>query len=685
MLVGSAAAAAQQREAAAHGSMLWDYIVGSIRRLDETRRVKLASLKSVEELEEVQRYVRAKLADMWGPFPERTPLNAKRVGQIDRPGYVIEKIIFESRPRFYVTANLYRPERAAGRLPAVIFPPGHYDQGKSAEAYQRFCILMAREGFVALTWDPVGQGERLQLYDPKTGEARAGRGTSEHKALGNQCYLIGLNLMNYRAWDAVRAIDYLETRTDVDRARIACVGQSGGGMETLQFAPYETRLAAAVPVCAVATFRGKTEALLIADAEQILHGTLAAGIDHPELLATVAPRPLLIGSAIRDYVPIAFARSTYDELKPVYGLLGRRENLAMAETDAGHSLNQELREAIASFLHRRLGGQERQVREADAPVCTDRELWCTESGQVAASFPGETVLTLNQVRAARLANLRTIPSAAGDPERFRTEVAKRIRAVTKVDPVRAEEGIVAPVRRFGGSGSKSTLLVIAEQGKDDPALERSMMRPLVDAGWRVVAMDARGWGATTPSMPDREKRPDGKPVKIPWDDFFAYRSIELGRPLFGQRLRDVLVAAAELPGPISILGTGAGALLAAHAAVLEPRIANAVSIGGLLSYRLLIEDPLQRHPTSLLLPDVLASYDVPQVYGAIAGRRLLVLNPRDSRRAVATGELAAAELEPARRAFEAARNLNGFSLRTGVAQSELGVAVAQWLVAGPLQ
>jgi cephalosporin-C deacetylase-like acetyl esterase len=163
---------------------------------------------------------------------------------------------------------------------------------------------MAQSGFVALIWDPIGQGERLQLWDAEQGVSLAGPGTREHRVLGNQCYLVGWNLMNFRAWDAIRVIDYLATRPDVDSGRIAMAGNSGGGMETLQFACFDDRIKAAIPMCAVSTFRHKTQAMLIADPEQILYGTLEHGIDHPELLAAYAPKALMVGSAKQDYIPI---------------------------------------------------------------------------------------------------------------------------------------------------------------------------------------------------------------------------------------------------------------------------------------------------------------------------------------------------------------------------------------------
>ena len=130
---------------------------------------------------------------------------------------------------------------------------------------------------------------------------------------------------------------------------------------------------------------------------------------------------------------------------------------------------------------------------------------------------------------------------------------------------------------------------------------------------------------------------------------------------------------------LSILGTGAGALLAVHAAVLQPAIKNVIVIDGLLSYRLLIDDPLHRHHVSILLPDVLARYDIPDLYAGLADRRVLVVNPRDAQRALATQQAAQTEFEPAFEAFGKTGNPEAFSLRAGIASSEIGSLAATWL------
>ena len=148
------------------GEMLWDYFAEYMRLLDERRQERFDSMATPEDVANLGVYVRGKLAQMWGPLPtERTPLNVREVGEIDRGDYVIEKLIYESRPEFHVTANLYRPKEVEKPLPGVIVTCGHGSGGKAYDSYQRFAILLARHGFVALAFDPIGQGERSQLWD----------------------------------------------------------------------------------------------------------------------------------------------------------------------------------------------------------------------------------------------------------------------------------------------------------------------------------------------------------------------------------------------------------------------------------------------------------------------------------------------------------------------------------------
>ena len=659
------------------GSMLWDYVREYLRILDERRAGRLAALESAADFEALRDGVRSQLRRMWGTFPERTPLQSRQIGTLDRGDHVVERIIFESRPSFHVTANLYRPKQPAGPLPAIIFPCGHAPGGKIAPGYQRFGILMARHGLAVLTWDPIGQGERLQFLDSETGRSRYREGTGEHRILGVRCYLVGDNLMQYRAWDATRALDYLESRPEIDSERLAIAGQSGGGMTALQFACFDDRIRAAFISCAVASFRAKTEALLMADPEQILFGTLRAGIDHPELLAAFAPKPLMIGAAIRDYVPIEGARRTHRELQAVYAKLGSPESLRLAETDAPHGLNRELREAAAEFFVRSLAGRDSDVREEAAELPADEELRCTAGGQVTASLGSITVSGLNARRAADHDELFQRPRNASEFEVYRSQVATRVREVTRVGAFKSEIGIEVPTRFLdAGVYAKGAVFLVAEQGKDHPVVRRYCNDAIVAANHSLYGVDVRGWGATKPSVPGAD--PD-----FEWDDFLAFRSLELGRPLFGQRLKDLLATAPTLTKwrEWIVVGIGIGGLLAAHAAVLDQRVAGVVSIQAPASYRAVLDDPEATQPLSSLLPGVLNAYAIRDLYAALAPRPLLIVNPQDSRRRTLPAESARSECAWAIEAYEMLEAPDAVRVESGVGRSDLRSLLGEWLQA----
>lgn len=656
--------------------MLWDYTLEYIRLLDERRAERFGALRSADDLSQLQETVRSRLAEMWGPLPpERTPLNARHLGSISQDDYVIERVIFESRPKFFVTANLYRPMQAEGRRPAILFPPGHADEGKAYEPYQRFGILGARHGFVVLIWDPIGQGERMQLWDAARSASLAGPGTAEHRVLGHQCYLAGLNLMQYRVWDASRAIDYLETREDVDGQRIAMAGSSGGGMETLQFAGFEPRIKAAVSVSAVATFRAKTEALRIADPEQVLYNTLRYGIDHPELLAAFAPRPLMVGSPTQDYIPIDAARGTFNAVVQAYALLDAAGKLRFAETNAPHGMNQQLREAAIDWLLRWLGEKSRAVHETPAKILPEQELRCTVSGQVADTPGATSVASWNRAYAAQNAPSHSVPPGQSEFEIYKNQVIHRVREVTRVGDARPEVGILVPDRVFEvGAFARGEAIVVAEQGMNDPSVRREVIDPIVAAGYQVVAMDVRGWGETTPKLPEFD-------VGFDWDDFFAYRGLEIGRPLLGQRVKDVLTSAAKRLRNRDwlVVGVGAGALVAAHAAALEPRITQLITVDGLLSYRSLLEDPLTTQPFSSFLPGVLTAYDVRDLYAAVAPRRVLVINPQDSQRQTVAPVPALEEMDWVNRVYENLQATDNFSLHSELSARKMREVLTAWL------
>src|SRR5919109_3392084 len=206
--------------------LLHEHILAAAREHFWQRKVALAGFSTREAWQARQRWVREQLARLFGGLPEeRAPLNPRITGVIEKPGYRIEKVIFESLPEFYVTANLYVPAHGPFPAPGVLCPVGHWRESKAAAPMQALGAGLALHGYVALVYDPPGQGERSQYLGPD-GSIPIPLGTAQHFHAGHQCSLTGTNIARYFVWDGIRALDYLCSRPELDPARIGCTGAS---------------------------------------------------------------------------------------------------------------------------------------------------------------------------------------------------------------------------------------------------------------------------------------------------------------------------------------------------------------------------------------------------------------------------------------------------------------------------
>lgn len=654
--------------------MLWEYFREYMHLLDERRQDRFDALATAADVEALADEVKSRVVAMWGALPsQRTALNPNITGTIERDDYRIEKLLFESRPGFPVTANVYRPLKDEGPLPAVVIPCGHADLSKADENYQRFAILLARHGFVALIYDPIGQGERIQMWSDELGNSRVGVGTAEHRRLGNACYLLGLNLMQYRAWDTMRAIDYLSSRDDVDAERIAVGGNSGGGMETMQLACVDERIAGAFVGCAAASFKAKTEAGLMADPEQVLYGTIRAGIEHQELLTAFAPKPLLIGSPKLDYIPLGSAQHTFAEVQHAYLLRDAEPLVSQVTPETRHGLGTELRVAAVDWFSRWISAKSVAVVEREATISTADELRVTETGQTVTSLGAKTVQDFNQQRFEVIRPRREVPRNQSEFSIYKNEIERAVKRLTHVGSFRPEHGIYIPDRTLeGGPFVRGTVVVVGDRGKDDPSLRRTVIDPILSAGFEVIALDLRGWGETSPR---------GGASDFNWEDFFAYRSLEIGKPLLGQRMKDLLATATRRVRrrTFSVVGVGGAGLVAAHAALLSPRIREVITIGTPVSYRSMFDDPMTKHSFASYVPGVLGEYDVRDLYAAAAPRRYLVLNPLDSQGAPLETSRAWEDYDWAAQAYEAAGATARFDMHSQLSSAAMREKLIAWL------
>src|SRR5436309_12878151 len=316
----------------------------------ERRRAEVARLKTAADWERRRTQVRASLMRVLGTFPERTPLRPRVTGTVEREGFRIEKIVFESQPGFYVTGCFFLPSNRQPRAPAILNVIGHTDISFRAPMYQQLILNLVGKGFIVFAIDPVGQGERLQYYDPAAKRSTVGGATTEHSHFGYQCFLAGSSAARYFAWDGIRALDYLASRPEVDPARLGVTGISGGGTQTAYIAALDDRIAAAAPACYITSIRRLFESIGPQDAEQNFNGGVAAGLDHADFLEVRAPKPTLLVATTRDFFSIQGARETFAEVQNAFRALGVPGNLEMAVDDFGHGYTRATREAIYRFF-----------------------------------------------------------------------------------------------------------------------------------------------------------------------------------------------------------------------------------------------------------------------------------------------------------------------------------------------
>lgn len=346
--------------------------------LDERGRA-IAEVQTVTAAEKRKQFVRERLLETLGGTPAYDgPLNAKITSRIQSENYVIEKVIFESLPGFFVTANLYRPNQP-GRFPAILLQSGHTQEGKAEP--QRLAANLALKGFVVLTFDPVGQGEREQTYDQQVDGPLAGWSVNEHIQAGAQSILVGESVARFFIWDAKRAIDYLLSRPEVDPARMGAAGCSGGGALTAFIGALDPRVKAVATACFINSYR-----LLFAgpdpDSEMSPPHLLSSGLDMGDYVELSAPKPWLILATEGDYFTPSGARIVYDEARRWYGLYGASGQLSLFVGPGPHGTPLETREAIYGWMIRWLKDGHGDAHEQPVRLYTNHELLVTPSGHV---------------------------------------------------------------------------------------------------------------------------------------------------------------------------------------------------------------------------------------------------------------------------------------------------------------
>jgi cephalosporin-C deacetylase-like acetyl esterase len=629
--------------------MMSHYLRGLAGQKFEDWKQQYEQRKTPEQIAEYQKRLREKFIDAIGGLPERTPLNPQVTGVVQRGGYRVEKIIYESQPKHYVTALLFMPDTDKFKppYPGVLVPCGHSDNGKAHEAYQTMGAFLALNGMVGLVFDPIDQGERSQMPSQLPRLA----GTRAHTMLGVGSILLGRNTARFEIWDGMRGIDYLQSRPEIDPKRIGCTGNSGGGTQTSYLMALDERIGAAAPSCYITSFERLLDTIGPQDAEQNIYGQLAFGMDHADYLMMQAPMPILICAATGDFFDITGVWTSFRYAKRLYTRMEFAEHIDLLENDAGHNYNRIQRQGVVRWMSRWLLKKDVPITEPEIKLLSDEEVQCAPGGQVMNIDGARSTYDLNRSYEKELAARRKKLWTIGD----KTEILDEVRKIAGIhrlgelpEPkvtmagtlerdgyqvrkmiVKPEEGIYLSALMFvpAKNTEQPAVLYINEQGKAADAAPGGPIEAMVKAGRCVLAVDVRGTGETQQGKQGQLSGAAGPDWK---DVFTAYL---LGRSYVGMRAEDVLVCARFLKqqaGPVELIAVGTVAVPALHAAALEPEIFDSVKLTGMLSsWSNVIELGRFSNQQVNAVQGALKTYDLPNL-AATLGKKLIINKPLDA-------------------------------------------------------
>jgi cephalosporin-C deacetylase-like acetyl esterase len=567
--------------------------------------------------EKVRDKRREELRDMLGllPWPARTPLNVKITGTIDGGDFTIEKIAFESLPKFYVTGTLYIPKSRKGAVPGVIYVCGHADSPYGAKTqYQRHGISFAKNGYVAFIIDPIQISE---IYSP------------HHGVMFEEMYdwySRGYTPAGVETWNAMRAIDYLETRPEVDKNRIGMTGRSGGAAMSWFTAAVDPRVKVVSPIMGISTYAANLPANT-----QSLHCDCMFPInsymqDMMHQAALIAPRPLLFGEGKKDALfPVPGYMEVKEKVSSLYKGYNHAADFDLVEVDTAHQDSDFLRERVIHWFDKYLMDvPERKLDMAytntpneqlavfgGKPPADARNARVWEYFTTRPPSPDVTSLEAWQQRKKELTPLmhhKVFEAMPGKLTNLRLEPLAPARTSGRFTEMTLSSNETVPVRmliRGLRKGTKSpAVLYVASDGEDVAYVDqlfRGISAP--DAFVKVVVFP-RGVG------------------EIPWDKTFwkgtLRNAMQVGETVDSMRLTDVRAAIEALqaredidPARIAVAGKGVSGTLGLYAAIYNPRVEHVV----------LIDAPTS-HAQGPIFLNVLRYTDLPEAAALFAPRHL---------------------------------------------------------------
>jgi dienelactone hydrolase len=579
-----------------------------------------------------------------GPFPEKPcDLDPKVVDALKRDGYRIEKILFQSRPDVWVTANAYVPDGITGKVPAVLAVHGHWPWARRDPVVQARCLGLVKLGFFVLALDAFGAGER---------HPTPGKGAYHGALLGASLWPAGQTLLGMQVYDNRRAVDYLLTRPEVDGERLGVTGASGGGNQTMYAGALDERFRAVVPVCSVGNYQAYLQAACCVC--EVLPGALRF-TEEGDVLGLVAPRALMVVNATMDsfQFSVGEANKSLERAKEIYKLYDAGEKVTHPTFESPHAYNQAMREAMYGWMTRWLKGEGdgKPMPEPKHEVEKIEDLACYEEGKRPATFVFPCTFAGREAKRrlaafdGRLRDHREAWEATAVMLRaqLREEVfggfPKASEADVKVGEavnkdgartfpflLRPEQGsyLSALARGNAEAKEKASLCVLLHVEGKTEALNHPLAAALVAKNVAVIAPDLRATG---------ESKLENDLVHGAPDHTSSERAVWVGRPLLGQWAFDIqclldwITAKHEIhySRGVALIGIGPAGVVAlcAAAATGDERIAAVAAIDAPAT--LVTEDPYgDGTRMALLAPRLFSVGDVPHLAALGAPRRLVI-------------------------------------------------------------
>ena len=621
-----------------YGTAVQDFYLEQVRNNQKIRKARLAALKTRADAEKLVAETRAKVRACFQFPAEKCPLNAKITGSVDYPEFTREKILFESRKNYTVSANFLLPKKRSGKIPAILFVCGHSADGKGSTVYQTGMQGLVLRGFAVLAIDPVGQGERHQFLDVEG--FRQGNPCAEHNVLGKQMLLNGEWFGAWRTYDAVRGLDYLLTRPEIDPARVGVHGNSGGGTLTTWVSSVDDRFFAAAPSCFVTTWVHDIENELPSDIEQCPPNAMKYGLEIADFLIASAPRPYLLLGQKNDFFDPRGIAEVRDELKGLYKLLGCEDKIELCIGPTSHGLSVTLREAAYDFFCRQAGIVNPSKEEGTITPPAKEETFAAPGGEVVNMQTERKAHDLIMERTMALKAARK-PLSLAEMRRILTEKlgmdapGEPYWRVLRAANVPGTEDYVS---RFGLETERGRIMSIlfADSRKNyiQDADRLLLYIPHLDSLTEIAgrakeentdfyALDIRGVGECTPTTCNM---PPGANYFGNYGFDFHYTALGdmFGKSYLGGKVKDILCAVELLAahsGNVELEGRGIGGIPALIAAVLSDKIRKIRltdvpdSWEGMIVPRL---PEAEKSPMSCMIPGILEYMDLPDLRKAIA-------------------------------------------------------------------